>query len=97
VKHSHYSSTSSILGSKMTSMGTDQSAEVSQAEMIRCAQVAIDRVQAKLTGRDFIQTRTKGAATEAGLTVPDQVQRLIEAATAPENLSQVFMGWCPFW
>jgi FKBP12-rapamycin complex-associated protein len=94
VKHSHYSSTSSILGSKMSS---DQSAEVSQAEMIRCAQVAIDRVQAKLTGRDFIQTRTKGAATEAGLAVPDQVQRLIEAATAPENLSQVFMGWCPFW
>lgn len=54
----------------------------------RAVQV-INRVQAKLTGRDF-----KAAET---LSVEAQVQRLITQATSHENLCQLYVGWCPFW
>lgn len=47
------------------------------------------RVQKKLTGRDF--------DPNVELTVKDQVQKLIEQATAVENLCQSFLGWCAFW
>jgi FKBP12-rapamycin complex-associated protein len=47
------------------------------------------RVQKKLTGRDF--------DANVELTVKDQVQKLIEQATAMENLCQSFLGWCAFW
>ncbi|KAJ1339773.1 hypothetical protein BSLG_005592 [Batrachochytrium salamandrivorans] len=49
----------------------------------------INRVSNKLSGRDFKQTTP--------LLVPIQVQRLIVQATSLENLSQCFIGWCPFW
>lgn len=49
----------------------------------------IQRVSAKLTGRDFSPNHT--------LDVPAQVQRLIEQATSHENLCQCYIGWCPFW
>src|SRR5690554_3334041 len=48
----------------------------------------IDRVSKKLTGTDF------GKDT---LSIPDQVQRLIEQATSHENLCACWVGWCPFW
>jgi FKBP12-rapamycin complex-associated protein len=54
----------------------------------RAVQV-INRVQAKLTGRDF-------KAAEM-LSVEAQVQRLITQATSHENLCQLYVGWCPFW
>ena len=47
------------------------------------------RVQNKITGRDF--------NPEVALSVPDQVQKLIEQATVLENLSRCFSGWCAFW
>ena len=47
----------------------------------------IRRVDNKLTGREFGEQ----------LTVAEQVQRLIEAATSHQNLCQCFVGWCPFW
>jgi FKBP12-rapamycin complex-associated protein len=47
------------------------------------------RVSNKLTGRDFRANYT--------LTVEAQVQRLIQQATAIENLCQCYIGWCPFW
>ncbi|KAI1717889.1 FAT domain-containing protein [Ditylenchus destructor] len=50
---------------------------------------AINRVKAKLTGRDFNQY------TE--MSVPEQVSRLIEQATLNDNLCQCYIGWCPFW
>ena len=34
---------------------------------------------------------------ELTLAVPDQVDRLIVQATSHENLSQLYIGWCPFW
>ncbi|KAG8807009.1 phosphatidylinositol kinase- protein kinase tor1, partial [Serendipita sp. 400] len=47
------------------------------------------RVQKKLTGRDF--------NPDEELTVEEQVAKLIKQATALENLCQAFPGWCPFW
>jgi FKBP12-rapamycin complex-associated protein len=29
--------------------------------------------------------------------VDEQVDRLIHEAMSVENLSQLFVGWCPFW
>ncbi|KNC78388.1 hypothetical protein SARC_09176 [Sphaeroforma arctica JP610] len=54
----------------------------------RAVQV-INRVQAKLTGRDFKATET--------LSVELQVERLLAQATSQENLCQLYVGWCPFW
>lgn len=51
----------------------------------------LKRVTDKLHGKDFTEHDT------TVLDIPSQVQRLIEAARAPENLSQCYIGWCPFW
>merc|ERR1712137_1517799 len=48
----------------------------------------ITRVQQKLTGTDF---------TNSKLTVEEQVAKLIDQATSSENLAQGYFGWCPFW
>ncbi|KAK7686283.1 hypothetical protein QCA50_010507 [Cerrena zonata] len=48
-----------------------------------------NRVQSKLTGRDF--------GTEQPLAVAAQVDKLILQATSIENLCQCFSGWCAFW
>ncbi|EGG15157.1 protein kinase [Cavenderia fasciculata] len=50
----------------------------------------INRVNKKLTGRDFGNSPTP-------LDVPEQVQKLIDQATSHENLSQCYVGWCAFW
>ena len=49
----------------------------------------VRRIQNKLTGRDF--------NPQVALTVPEQVQRLIQDATSMENLCVAFIGWCAFW
>ncbi|KIK61711.1 hypothetical protein GYMLUDRAFT_42743 [Collybiopsis luxurians FD-317 M1] len=48
-----------------------------------------ERVQKKLTGRDF--------DPEDSLSVKSQVDMLIKQATSLENLCQLFSGWCAFW
>jgi FKBP12-rapamycin complex-associated protein len=48
----------------------------------------INRINNKLTGRDFKNTT---------LDVQLQVQRLILQATSVENLCQCYIGWCAFW
>ena len=48
-----------------------------------------NRVQNKITGRDF--------NPEIVLSVSAQVEKLIEQATALENLCRCFSGWCAFW
>lgn len=50
----------------------------------------IERIQSKLTGRDFSK-QTQDS------TVEQQVDMLIQEATSVENLCQIFIGWCPFW
>jgi FKBP12-rapamycin complex-associated protein len=53
------------------------------------AKTVIDRVEQKLSGRDFNARKV--------LPVTDQVQRLIVQATAHENLCQGYLGWQPYW
>ncbi|PVU88739.1 hypothetical protein BB559_005414, partial [Furculomyces boomerangus] len=49
----------------------------------------INRIQNKLTGRDFNPKVT--------LDVAGQVENLIYQATLVENLCQCYVGWCAFW
>lgn len=49
----------------------------------------LDRVQQKLTGRDF--------RPDEELEVDQQVTKLINEATKLENLCQHYIGWCSFW
>jgi FKBP12-rapamycin complex-associated protein len=49
----------------------------------------LDRVQQKLTGRDFKNNEE--------LDVINQVNKLIMEATKLENLCQHYIGWCSFW
>lgn len=49
----------------------------------------INRIQNKLTGRDFKPNNV--------LDVRSQVYQLIEQATSVENLCQCYIGWCAFW
>ena len=49
----------------------------------------IQRVQTKLTGRDFGEAAVLGT--------DEQVDKLIHQATSVENLCQLFIGWCPYW
>jgi len=53
------------------------------------ALLAYNRVQHKLTGRDFNE--------DIALSVEDQVDKLIRQAMSLENLCQCFAGWCAFW
>lgn len=41
--------------------------------------------------------RTSGDLEGNAFTVQSQVQRLVEHASSHENLSQLYVGWCPFW
>ena len=49
----------------------------------------IGRIKDKLSGNDF--------ENEKMLSVKMQVDLLIQEATNPRNLCQMFQGWCPFW
>lgn len=53
------------------------------------AQMALDRIEDKLSGTDY----DKGVV----LSVEGQVQRLIDDARNVENLCTLFLGWCAFW
>lgn len=53
------------------------------------AQLVLRRIREKLTGNDFKR--------HTDLSVPDQVDLLIQEATNIENLCQHFIGWCSFW
>ncbi|MFH4978121.1 hypothetical protein AB6A40_004830 [Gnathostoma spinigerum] len=53
------------------------------------AEVSLKRIRHKLSGRDF--------QPNVEYSVPEQVSRLIDQATLPENLCQCYIGWCPFW
>ncbi|KAF4122215.1 serine/threonine-protein kinase mTOR [Geosmithia morbida] len=65
-------------------------APVQEAESQNSRAVEVlDRVQQKLTGRDF--------KTNEELDVISQVNKLIIEATKLENLCQHYIGWCSFW
>uniref|UniRef100_A0A2H8U2W2 Serine/threonine-protein kinase TOR n=1 Tax=Melanaphis sacchari TaxID=742174 RepID=A0A2H8U2W2_9HEMI len=70
--------------------GDNGNIETEPTEALNMKALAIvTRVREKLTGKDFIH--------EQELTVPRQVNLLIQQATANENLCQCYIGWCPFW
>jgi FKBP12-rapamycin complex-associated protein len=46
----------------------------------------VRRIQNKLNGRDF--------NPNVSLTVPEQIQKLVQEATSLENLCVAFIGWC---
>ena len=58
------------------------------------AVAVMQRMSDKLTGRDFAHEGSPATESDSG---PVQVQRLIDQATLPENLSASYIGWCPFW
>ncbi|CEJ79844.1 Putative FKBP12-rapamycin complex-associated protein [[Torrubiella] hemipterigena] len=62
-----------------------QDAETQNARALE----VLDRVQQKLTGRDFKNNEE--------LDVINQVNKLIVEATKLENLCQHYIGWCSFW
>ena len=49
----------------------------------------LNRIKEKLTGTDFNNKKP--------LDVPEQINRLINQAISDENLSQLYLGWSPFW
>lgn len=73
-------------GNLTNGAGNPQQEAESQNE--RAVEV-LDRVQQKLTGRDF--------KNEEELDVMTQVNKLIIEATKLENLCQHYIGWCSFW
>nr|KAJ3418347.1 phosphatidylinositol kinase- protein kinase tor1 [Polyrhizophydium stewartii] len=68
---------------------TTESTDVPPEELNQRALEVVNRISSKLAGRDF--------EPAVALSVPRQVQRLIEEAKSLENLCQAFMGWAPFW
>ena len=57
--------------------------------MNQIVKIVLERVSDKLKGTDFNKNEE--------LKINVQVQRLIRQATSHENLSQSYIGWCPFW
>jgi FKBP12-rapamycin complex-associated protein len=51
--------------------------------------ITLERVSDKIKGTDFNKNEE--------LKIDEQIQRLIIQATSHENLSQSYLGWCPFW
>ena len=58
-------------------------------DLNKIAKIVLERVSDKLNGTDFNKN--------VQLNIYDQIQRLIRQATSHENLSQSYLGWCPFW
>ena len=58
-------------------------------DMNQIVKIVLERVSDKLKGTDFNKNEE--------LKINVQVQRLIRQATSHENLSQSYIGWCPFW
>ena len=63
--------------------------EIESDELNKIAKIVLERISDKLQGTDFNKKNQ--------LDVKNQVERLIRQATSHENLSQSYLGWCPFW
>jgi len=58
----------------------------------------IQRIQTKLNGTDYRGMEGQGIGLVGEVMNPEEhVDQLIDQATSPYNLSQLYMGWCPFW
>ena len=70
---------------------TDEDAE-DNVQLNEMAVKMMERISAKLKGRDFAKS-----PTAAPLDVAEQVDKLIQQATCNGNLCQSWVGWCPYW
>ena len=61
------------------------------------ARKSIACVEEKLSGLAFSNPFGSSDKGQGCVDVTKQVQQLIDASTSPMNLSQLFMGWCPYW
>ncbi|KAJ2264811.1 hypothetical protein J3F81_006082, partial [Coemansia sp. RSA 371] len=52
------------------------------------ARAIVKRIHDKLVGTDFSNKQ---------LVVSEQIEKLIQQATATENLAVLYSGWVPFW
>jgi FKBP12-rapamycin complex-associated protein len=80
--------------------------EMQPEELNKRALSVINRINKKLTGRDFEDEELQGSKDELlsnfnlkqrPLDYSDQVQLLIEQATSHANLCQCYIGWCAWW
>jgi FKBP12-rapamycin complex-associated protein len=75
-------------GKSIDEPGADSDADTLNARALE----VITRIQAKLTGRDFVSNDD-----DDDLKVDEQVYELIKEATSEENLCQLYIGWCALW
>ena len=61
---------------------------VDEKQGAKSAEEVLIRIENKLTGKDFNPSQK--------LSVHEQVKLLINQATSEENLSSMFIGWCPW-
>lgn len=79
---------SSVTGGHSLVNGVNGGQDPAEAQNARALEV-LDRVQQKLTGKDFKPNEE--------LDIVSQVNKLITEATKLENLCQHYIGWCSFW
>ena len=63
--------------------------DIESDDLNQIVKIVLERVSDKLNGTDFNKNEE--------LKIKVQVQRLIRQASSDENLSQSYIGWCPFW
>ena len=63
--------------------------DIESDDLNQIAKIVLERISDKLNGTDFNKNEE--------LKVNEQIRRLINQATSHENLSQSYLGWCPFW
>lgn len=82
------------LNTRYVQRTTDMSFLSSHLNVSCRALEVVNRIQAKLTGRDFLKPDDDESED---FTIEQQVDRLIQEATSIENLCQLFTGWCALW
>ena len=70
-------------------MEFEEKEEIESDDLNKIAKIVLERIINKLQGTDFNTAKT--------LDEKLQVEKLIKQATSHENLSQSYLGWCPFW
>ena len=85
----HYNHPLALNSIGKTFLPADAEIEMAPENVNAKALQIVRRVSNKLSGRDF------GGPTPVD--IPTQVSRLISEATNVGNLSQCYIGWCPFW
>ena len=67
----------------------EENDEFDSEELYKIAQIVLNRIKDKLNGMDIYPNNQ--------LDEKEQVDKLIKQARSIENLSQSYLGWCPFW